>query len=632
MRRLIKGLFIFLFLSPMSFAMTPFAENEIIAASEHIFSGKVIAANPRINKQGNLIVTDYTFEVDKTLWGKPKERITLTFAGGRMGKAMTMISEVPIFEVGQQVLLMVEDMKEPLLSPTFGVQGEYTAAALETEEGVQMGAVNGGNAVIMNAEGKVTPFSQFVNEWAEKVARVKQDTALMQQLQLAREVSPASDVSLNSKKYDSTKKKECEKDYVIRIAEAGGETDSIADSIALPAEVAEPPLPSALKPIANPIIQMGPPSAVEVKPMSKFVDWISGIKYFLKMRLPITFIPLPRSDPYFQGADGEALGNWNVFLKPEAQFRVRRGELQYTWGMGNGCNEIAGFVDEDTFKKYSGFAYGMMMQHASAVTVIQNLFNIYRKGLEIDIVFNSKGFRAGTKTENYLADKFNYRTMSAIHWTIMHEVGHSLLGQVHLFKDPAVMNYIDPEYGTLFAKDIAVLHENYGGEAAPYLNHSVYDVGIRNFQTYNEKRMFYTTSLLGKPNPYSTKEDPYQVKRGETIEVRGFYIENLTPQKIGYTGGVEWYLCPPGQVVSSCQLIERTHAGGKSGRIDIEAYGLMLLSAALKIPQKLPLNNWYDLFVYVGRGDDFTGNNGAWLQYYQEKGKIPLGPVHLYIK
>jgi hypothetical protein len=60
-----------------SASFLPMAEEEIIQISKVIFVGSVAEKKARWNDRGNLIVTDYTFDVEEVLYGDFRDRLVL---------------------------------------------------------------------------------------------------------------------------------------------------------------------------------------------------------------------------------------------------------------------------------------------------------------------------------------------------------------------------------------------------------------------------------------------------------------------------------------------------------------------------------------------------------------------------
>ena len=149
------------------------SRQEVIQRSSLIFVGSVLEKNARWNEKGNLIVTDYVFAVDDVLWGEvDSNRLTLTFAGGQLSEEGQAVSDVPEFEVGELVLLMIEESDYPLLSPvTGGDQGKFLAG--EIDDSGNRVVRDGGHRIIKNTDGKNICFKDFVELVKTEIGVVK---------------------------------------------------------------------------------------------------------------------------------------------------------------------------------------------------------------------------------------------------------------------------------------------------------------------------------------------------------------------------------------------------------------------------------------------------------------------------
>jgi len=145
---------------------------EIIQRSNLIFVGRVLQKKSRWNKQGNLIVTDYTFAVDDVLYGETDSELTLTFAGGQLPEEGQKVFGVPEFNVGNTGLLMIEESAHPLLSPITGrYQGKYMAVDMVGYEAKM--ALDGTNSVVKNESGQPLSFQEFVKRVKQEIPKAK---------------------------------------------------------------------------------------------------------------------------------------------------------------------------------------------------------------------------------------------------------------------------------------------------------------------------------------------------------------------------------------------------------------------------------------------------------------------------
>lgn len=208
MRRLITFIIILGIGCTTRAAVIPMSREALIQEAGFIFSGQVIKKESHWNVHKNLIVTDYTFSVDKNIFqDKPTQAaiaespdwVTLTFAGGKIGDRVHTISEVPSFEMGERVLLMVEDVTTRYLSPIVGSnQGQFVAKAIEGPDGIQQ-ATTQESHIMQQADGSVIPFDIFVIDMEQEVKRVKSKMPLEIQMRITPQAAPFYP---ESKQYD----------------------------------------------------------------------------------------------------------------------------------------------------------------------------------------------------------------------------------------------------------------------------------------------------------------------------------------------------------------------------------------------------------------------------------------------
>lgn len=296
----------------------PMEREEIIQRSELIFVGKVIKKQFRWNEAGNLIVTDYTFQASDILFGQSSKTITLTFAGGKLAEQQHIVSDVPVFEVGDVALLMIEDSPHPLFSPITGVyQGKFLAKARD----------NLGDSLVLDSQSQIlidhndTPisFKKFVEIVRSEIPAAKK--------------KPLPDRSLTSPSNERLLKD-------------------------LPSQVYVPPLIS--RPQANLLLPGHQSSPV-----------LTDLPFdFLPLNLPIRFNPLPDNNP-FASRDKAQMTLWNQYASI-FEWMPSTG----TWAWGNDQFDIAGFVNNQTMIKqfgegWSNSAVGMVFYNVQSGFIVE---------------------------------------------------------------------------------------------------------------------------------------------------------------------------------------------------------------------------------------------------------------------
>jgi hypothetical protein len=145
---------------------------EVIQRSKLIFVGSVQTKNARWNDKGNLIVTDYIFKVDDTLFGECGKTVTFTFAGGQLADEGQAVSDVPEYKVGDVILLMIEDSETPIFSPVTGMyQGSFVAA----DSGAQYASIvlNGEGKPLRDKDGGLLVFGDFIEIVKNEIPKAK---------------------------------------------------------------------------------------------------------------------------------------------------------------------------------------------------------------------------------------------------------------------------------------------------------------------------------------------------------------------------------------------------------------------------------------------------------------------------
>lgn len=562
---------IFLLAVKLSYAaVIPMSQEEMIAASESIFVGKVIAKKSHFNKQ-KFIVTDYTFEVDKTLYGVETETIKLTFAGGEVGNTIIKVSEVPEFRVGEEVLLMAESLDKPLFSPVIGgTQGQFVAQKVKTSEGIEAVAVSDAN-VMTQADGQAIPFSHFVTEIENKIQKVKKG---------AHEGTVVQAQSFpnypNSKKYDASTT--CDDLVPSSVTEEQQNTNPIAKNYL------EPPLPKQKIRSTHTVSLVEAGSSLRA--MQQEVS-AQAVDHRIWKSLPIVFIPLPTSDPVFKGSDQRAMSEWNRFLKA---FRVRA--FMKTWALGNRCNDMVGFFNDRDLKEHTGHSYSKGVM-AMAITHETGFF---QKAVETDIVFNPAYRWTANKYDVYDS---SYQGLGD---NMLHELGHAL-GLDHLFNATSIMNFAEKKYQTysrLYTVDIYNMARNYPN----YFEDFVKDVGVRFYETVGYQTYGNTGEIRDK-----TGKPTHVIKTGELIKIGGIILENNSRIE-AVLKDVEIHLCRRLHDVKSCKGIGFIFSENRPGRI--RAHGWIRAdNMEVKIPENFSAGTYF-ILVFAGRGDSYGGNNEGW--------------------
>jgi hypothetical protein len=116
-----------------------FSFDQIVQRADLIFLGKVLSQQSRYGTQGGMILTDVYFSVEEIIYQRETSyrfagnRITLTFAGGRMKEETIYVSDVPSLQTGGRYLLFTKMDGKSYASPIIGAyQGLFRIIQDET--------------------------------------------------------------------------------------------------------------------------------------------------------------------------------------------------------------------------------------------------------------------------------------------------------------------------------------------------------------------------------------------------------------------------------------------------------------------------------------------------------------------
>ncbi|HEU4663803.1 MAG TPA: hypothetical protein VFS55_07220 [Dokdonella sp.] len=101
--------------------------DDLVEQAEWIVVADLVAATPRMNARGNLIVTDYAFRLEQSVLGAPPAlEFVLSQGGGTLGGFTDHISDVADLGVGHRYLLFVRPDRHDVFPPFVGgAQGVY---------------------------------------------------------------------------------------------------------------------------------------------------------------------------------------------------------------------------------------------------------------------------------------------------------------------------------------------------------------------------------------------------------------------------------------------------------------------------------------------------------------------------
>ena len=525
---------------------------EVIQRSNLIITGQVLEKSPRWNDKGNMIVTDYVVGVDEVLLGKHSElTIKLTFAGGQLPEEGQSVSDVPSFQVGQVVLLMLETDKGPLFSPITGVyQGKFTAVQMQGQ--TEVIAFDGLDLAIKDSNGGVVTFEDFKKVVKQEIPIAKNKP--LPDRSVPKELLPFVIQDLPILKYDS---------------------NSIA------------PQATGLPPLPNPK-RDSPPELNEQelnKPAFKGDKDQSGNgtegpqewSYAHRSKnVPVVFNPWPASFPeLLRYHDQYAMSFWNRYANIY-QVMAPTGN----WAWQNNRYDMAGFPDNQTMIDQFGAPW-----QSNTLAVCWLRWDSTGFSIEADIAVNPA---FNWTTIDFLT--YNNTNLHNLDATLTHEVGHAW-GLEHQFNALSIMNYSPHKYrafNQIYMDDILGLRAAFAPQSV-----SRTDLGVALY--YADGYQYFSDSTVSSQS----------VAPGDGVTIGNIVIENSGTATISPT--IDWYLVPTiGSWTSSYFVGQTSHSSLAAGN-------WFLTSRTLTIPTGIPNGTYYFAAFVANTSDSVGENNSSWL-------------------
>ena len=522
---------------------------EVIQESSFIFVGKVLKKECRWNKQGNLIVTDYEFQLDETLFGTHDEvTLDLRFAGGTIGNETHAISDVPEFQTGDSVLLMLESKTKPLMSPVTGMyQGKFVGRKIDGQKGLFLHDAH--DKAVTDAEGKYVSFSSFVAQIKTEIPIAKSKAPRDRRVPL--ELQHLVIQNLPAKRYDPN--------AVIRRS---------AETMA-PASRQSSPAPNDPRiTVTKPTTGSGDDSDDGYGPQ----NWSYSNRV---QNPPIVFNPWPTDwAEWLRYHDQYAMSYWNDYCDIY-QVTAPTG----TWAWQNDVFDMTGFPSDATMNAQFGQGWG-----SNTLAVCWRRW-INGWTVEADISCNPA---FSWTTDDY--DTYSNSNLYNLDRTLTHEVGHSW-GLDHQFNALSVMNYAPHKYrayNDLYMDDVLAVRAAFPAEAV-----SQTDLGCALF--YANGSQNYDDSDLSTTN----------VASGDAMTVSNFIIENSGTNAIAPE--IEWYLCPTINSWTGAVYV------GTTTHSTLDPGFYFNTSRTLTIPSGVPNGTYYLGAFVANSTDNVSDNNHSWL-------------------
>jgi hypothetical protein len=116
---------------------------EMVARADRIFVGRCVEARSEVDAAHGVVATRYTFSVSRSVKGQVGGTVTFRQYGGQAGKRRTAVAGVPVYRLGEEVVLFLKpDSEWGLTSPVGMFQGRY---------GVATDAASGRRTVVQDA-------------------------------------------------------------------------------------------------------------------------------------------------------------------------------------------------------------------------------------------------------------------------------------------------------------------------------------------------------------------------------------------------------------------------------------------------------------------------------------------------
>lgn len=535
-------------------SVIPMEREQVIQRSNAIFVGTVVDKKARWNEQGNMIVTDYYFRVEKGLWGKPDDVVFLTFAGGELEGEKHQIHGVPEYGMEERVILMVEDLERPLFSPVTGMYQGSFIESFDERDGRSMVLNGEGEPVLF--KGETIPFEAFIDVLIDEIPEAKSKPVPSLELPEHLQHLAIPTEKLPFLKYDR-------RDDVV--FEDGWDPALRRFDLELDLDIRD----EYIKEEGN---EDKPGQHDEHKNHDHGINkWSYSNR---AKNAPIVFNPLP-SGGLIGLHDQYAMSYWNKYSDI---FRVRTSTGSWAWR--NGRYDIAGFQSNATMVSQFGSGWG-----ATTLAVCWKRWDWTGFSIEADIAMNPA---FAWTTNDY--DTYSNPNLFNADRTLLHEVGHAW-GLNHQFNFLSVMNYAPHKYRAytvLSGDDTMAVRAAFSGRT---VNRT--DLGVALY--YNTGFQSYSDSNLNKT----------YVRKGDTIRISNFMVENTGTATIN-SPQIRWYLVPNiNSWGSNRYLGTTTHSA-----LSRDQY--WLTARTLTIPESTP-TGWYYIGAYVGTsGDSVWQNNSSW--------------------
>lgn len=525
---------------------------ELIQRSNVIFTGTVEKKESRWNDKKNLIVTDYSFNVTEVLYGQADKTLKLTFAGGQLEEEGQSVSDVPEFNVGDEVVLMLELEDVSTFSPITGMyQGKYSSIYLPSY-GTTM-AFDGDNLLVKDQKNEGMSFTDFV-------LKVKKTIPMAKAMPL-----PKKKLSTDASKYII---KDLPSQRYAPLPSLNIDNER-SESKSLPKED-----DTRNSPPISPISSMQNSQEIDTLPNEGADRWAYTHR---AKTVPIVFNQLSETGQ-LGSHDQYQMAYWNKYSNI---FQVYTNDPYDTWAWKNNRYDIAGFVDNQTMIDQFGEGWG-----SSTLAICWKRWDSTGFSIEADIALNPA---FSWTTDDYAT--YSNSNLHNVDRTLLHEIGHSW-GLDHQWYALSVMNYTPHKYRAytvLYGDDTMAVRDAFSGQKV-----TVNDLGVS---------LFYSN---GYQNYDDAEVNSQVVTQGASLTVSNVILENSGTNTIS-TPKINWYLVPSINSWSNSNYLTQTTYSS------LDADKFFNTSRTISIPTSTMPGKYY-LGAYIANSEDTIDNNdSSWL-------------------
>ncbi len=151
-----------------SASMVKFTMNDLVEKSDTVAIGKVVDIFPsrQVDKPPWIVITDVVIEVERYLYGQPQSKyIAVMVPGGRVEEMVMLVSDQPVFNLGEEVALFLYRLQTEVAPPP--PEG-FQPADYYMSTGALQGKLGYRDGIMVTLEGN----SVTISEVEQKIASI----------------------------------------------------------------------------------------------------------------------------------------------------------------------------------------------------------------------------------------------------------------------------------------------------------------------------------------------------------------------------------------------------------------------------------------------------------------------------